>query len=209
MLRSPYGGVEDVQAMANAGMEYVALNIGDYDSTEWSVVCNRAAQAGVKFFPKARVYSDLKVRQLVTVARYWDASAIIVNLETEAKTYMPPSLVRELLDAEGWDGEVGVSTEAHLYDYPAVSWVPLTGPKYVAMLQCYCEDSRVPQDKEIVAAWIAQCVRHARASGYTYVGTTLQCWRIDPDVYDRRGTYSLAYGDDVPGTGGWDAWTPQ
>ena len=53
MLRSPYGGVENVAEMRGpGGMEYLALNIGDYDSTEWFTVRSRADAAGI---PRARV----------------------------------------------------------------------------------------------------------------------------------------------------------
>jgi hypothetical protein len=206
MLRAHDGGVENVQEMKTAGMEYVALNIGDLPMEAWDVVRDRARIADVHVLPKARCYSVGIVDRLVQAARAWGSLGIIVNLEIEAKDSMPPARVRGVLDALAWDGEVGVSTEAHLYDYPLVEWVPLTGPKYTALLQMYPEDAR--QDPANIPAWTAQCVRHARASGYTYVGVTYQCWRSDPNWYDRRGTYSLAYGDDVPGTGGWAAWAP-
>jgi hypothetical protein len=207
MLRAPAGGVENVAEMKDVGrMEYVALNIGDWPVSDWALIKDRATALGVQVIPKARCYSVGIVDRLVLAAREWGSLGIIVNLEIEAKDSMPPSRVRGVLDDLAWDGEVGVSTEAHLYDYPLVEWVPLTGPKYTALLQIYPEDGRV--HPENVPQWQATQVRHARASGYTYVGVTYQCWRSDPNWFDRRGTYSLAYGDDVAGTGGWGAWAP-
>lgn len=196
--------------MASAGMKWVALNVGDHFAEEWSVVRARAAEAGVDVIPWARCYTPAILAYLVSTANAWGCTRVIPNLEKYfdgvvwREPDLPPDVVADYLDAN-FEGEVGISTEAHTYN--AVDWSPFTSRNYTVMLQMFWEDAK--RDPADMAAWIAAEVAHARLfSGFTYVAVTYQTVRSDPTWYDRRGTFNLYTGDNV-GAGNWVAWGQQ
>lgn len=195
--------------MAANGMTWIAPNVGDYPASRWSTIRARAAASGVDVIPWARCYTPEKLKYLVDTATSWGSTRLIPNLEkwfdgtVWREPDLPPPLVADYLDSY-WDGEVGISTEAHLYN--AVDWSPFTSRGYVAMLQMFWEDAkRNPGD---MAAWIAAEVLHARINaGFTYVAVSYQTVRSDPWWYDRTGTYNLYTADNV-GAGNWANWGP-
>jgi hypothetical protein len=155
--------------------------------------------------PHGRTYNPGVIENIVHAGQQWGSPAVILNLEVEALTNMPPSRCKQTLVSAGWTGEYGVSTEAWLYDWPAVDWQPLVEPTSSALLQMYPEDAK--RDPSEIPSWQASCVAHARDYGFRYVGVTFQAWRSDPDWFDRSTDYSIAYGDDI-GPGNWAPWAP-
>lgn len=213
MLRDPGGGVEDVQEMANAGMEWLVLNVSDHDPSAWGLVRQRAAAAGVHCMPKGRLANSgdsaadaMRVLRLICeTAQRWGTNRAVINVEAEIRDGLITCEQVADVMAEYDVGEAAISSEANLYW--SIDWSPLHD--YAVLLQMYPEDGKMPPPvtPEKVAAWVKECVTGARErAGFTYVGATYQGWRSDPDWFDRsHSAWSVAYGDDV-GAGNWWRW---
>jgi len=154
-LRDPRGGVEDVAEMKACGREWLALNVGDHPPSTWGTVRLRAERWNVEAFPWRRTRTAEDVRDLVAVGLEWGAAAVGVNLEKEAETGLPPTLVNLELKLAGWPGEVVLITEAWLYN--AVDWAPLT--RWPVVSSCSPPSPRRRSNRRRV-----RCTRATRAS---------------------------------------------
>lgn len=199
-LRNPAGGVEDVAEMKAAGMSWLALNIGDGQAwNDWRIVIDRARAIGVDVFPWARCRTLAECYDLLDQADLVGFRALL-NLEDELETVCPPAKVAEIL-ADFPELEVGISSVAWLYN--DVDFTPFAS--LPVLLQIFPQDNRwEPAEIELRQQ---ECVKHARAKGFTYVGVTVQAYGgAKPEWYGYiEGTFSIFTGDDV-GAGNWAAW---
>lgn len=207
-LRSPRGGVEDVAEMKAAGMQYLALNIGDGQHwNDWRIVVNRARALDVNVFPWARCRTADEVYALCDTADLV-AFQVIVNVEDEFKDTLPPKAVATLL-RDFDELEIAISMPAWAYN--DVDYAPLA--EYPMLLQLFPQDMRI--DPSELEQKQRDCVTHARDKGFTYVGITCQTYGEDGVSYGKAkpewyaymngGTRSLFTGDDV-GASNWAAW---
>jgi hypothetical protein len=207
LLRDPRGGVEDVLEMREAGVKWLALNVGDFPMTAWATVLNRAAAIGVAYLPWARLAQpgepssavQGKLELLAQVGRAWNAPAILPNYEKEAETVSPAAVAKMLLMVD-WPRLVGFSTQGWLAN--DVDFGPLNA--HPVLLQCFPTDAGwQPAD---VRQKTLQCVTHARDKGFVYVGCTFQTYADAlPDWYDIASfQHSLYPGDGLFGQ--WGKW---
>lgn len=90
-LLEPTGGVEDMDAVKNAGFTYVLLNLAYAHGGTWDTVRQRCAARGIVVVPWRRVLSPVDSRQIEETAQQWGCSATAHNLESEAVTTYPPA----------------------------------------------------------------------------------------------------------------------
>ena len=195
LLRNPRGGVENfVEQRAN--VYWTACNVGDHSDTEWDYYQTNAILHGICVIPWARCRTEADISNLIRVALKWRTSGLIVNLEIEAKDVLTPRQVSDKL--YGYNGQVGISTEAWLYNPPLVDWKPLI--KHTCLLQIFpaeAEAAKKPLD----------CMAHAKALGFQKVAFTYGAHMGQtPNLYDlQRVNYSVYTGDDI-GVGNWNKW---
>lgn len=196
-LRNPRGGVENFVEQARC-VTWTACNTGDHTSEEWSYYVSKAKLANIKVIPWARCRNETDVHRLISIAHLWHSLGLIVNLETEAKDVLTPAQVAAIL--YGYTGQVGISTEAWLYNPPTVNWKPLNN--YTVMLQIF------PQEAE-PGKYPAHCIAHAKELGFEKVTVTYGS-HMDGQAswFDlKKPNYSVYTGDDI-GVGNWDKWFP-
>lgn len=187
--------------MADAGMRWVACNVGDgQEWPAWGTVRARAASAGVVAFPWLRCMTVARLRHVIDVAGSSGCPVVILNIEDEFKSNLTPDVVRAEIDGSGFDGEIGVSTVGWVYndtDFSPLARLPF-------LLQVFWEDMRF--DPSLMESKQRDCVGHARDKGITYVGVTFMTVRSQPWWYDYHpGTRSYYTGDDIGG-GNWAPW---
>lgn len=186
--------------MKAAGMEWLALNVGDgQEWNDWRTVIDRARPLGVVVIPWARCLTLTQCYDLLDLADLVAFHAIL-NIEDEFKDSVSPAKVAEIV-ADFPDVQVGISTVAWLYN--DVDYSPLE--KLPVLLQVFPADNGWSPDQ--IEQRQSDCVQHARDQGFTYVGVTLQTYAgAEPGWYGYlKGARSLYTGDDV-GAGNWGAW---
>ena len=219
LLNNPGGAAWDFAEMRAAGFDWIALNVGDHELSDWSDVRERAEAAGLEVVPWARLchphigetHQDClrKLGALLDAAKALGTTRPIVNVETEIKPasldgLITPGEVARELERAGMD-EAAISTEAWLYD---VSWVPLNG--YAMLLQILPRDNRWAPEQ--VRAQQDACEERARGYGFDHVGTSVQSYPMadgtdaEPEWFDLGGTNrSVIWGDNVA-AGEWQRW---
>lgn len=90
VLLEPTGGVEDMDAVKNAGFTYVLLNLAFVRGGNWDTVRSRCAARGIEVVPWRRVSGTEDSAQIENTADRWESKATAHNLETEAATTYPP-----------------------------------------------------------------------------------------------------------------------
>lgn len=199
-MRNPAGGVEDVAEMKAAGIRWLAVNIGDGQRwNDWRVVIERARALEVDVFPWARCRTLVECWNLLDTADLVSFKAIL-NIEDEFESVCAPDKVAGVV-ADFPELDVGISSVAWLYN--DVDFKPLA--KLPMLLQIFPADNRwEPSELE---AKQADCVKHARDHGFTYVGVTFQAYgAAEPSWYAyHEGVRSYYSGDDV-GAGNWSTW---
>ena len=184
-----------------AGYEWLALNVGDGQKwDDWRTVIDRARDESVVALPWARCRTLAEVEDLLDMADLVSFHCIL-NIEDEFKTVLEPWRIAPAI-ADVPELQVGISSVAWLYN--DVDFRPLG--KLPMLLQLFPADNRWMPDE--LPEKQADCVRHAREHGFTYVGVTLQTYgTAQPGWYGYwKGVRSLYTGDDV-GSGNWGEWS--
>lgn len=195
-LRNPRGGVEDVLEMKRAGYYWIACNIGDHAHVEWDLIRRRCQVEGMHCIPWARCRNLNDLDNLLMIALLWNSPGMIVNLENEAETNLPPSVVREEINGFKYGGAVAISTLGWLQN--SVNWKPFAG--YTVLLQYFPQE--VPQYK----GKLSELFLHAKALTGGRVGVTFGTYHgAKPEDYPLGMIHSLYTGDDV-GPGNWWRW---
>lgn len=205
-MRTPDGNVEDVQEMKQAGMAWLALNVGDHAPNKWTLVRSRADAASVVVFPWARLghpehgetFDDclVKLQVLYQACDAWGENCI-PNVETEFKTICTPAQLAPELDSRVH----GISTVGWLYQ--DTDYSPITDKPF--LLQVFWEDMKF--DPSLMEQKQRECVYHAREKGCGNVGVTFQTVRSLASFYAYWKGHVRSYftGDDIGG-GRWAAW---
>lgn len=123
-LRNPYGGVEDVKSMHDAGFETIAINVRDYQLHEWNMVRARAFEAGVAVIPWARCLTNAEVTELVKLAQSL-GNAVLVNSETELQNNGPVSAAHIASVCKGMDAAVSTLCWTAGMDLVALKGMPI------------------------------------------------------------------------------------
>ncbi|MDH4159253.1 MAG: hypothetical protein OEV62_03275 [Actinomycetota bacterium] len=193
-LRNPRGGIEDIAAMQAAGYHRIAVNTGDHTTAEWAVVTYEAYRRSVLVMPWARCRTPNDVRRLRGAAATFGANNLIVNIEAEAVTTLPPFLIHQEL--VGWTGDVGLSTEAWLQN--GAGWEVLAERGCCVMPQFFPVESQAAKDP-------AGCLEHARSFGFTRVAPTYQAFGgLRPADFNTSIPHSWYCADDM--NGNYDRW---
>lgn len=185
--------------MKNAGMRWLALNVGDHSWESWRVVVDRARAISLTVIPWARCYTIEQIDRLLSIASDVSFQAI-VNVEDEFKSTLSPDDVAKRI-AFYDDVDSAISTPAWLYndvDYRALSQTPF-------LLQLFASDMRrEPRELEQIQK---DCCLHAREKGIENVGVTFQTYfPAQPEWYSYwSGVRSYFTGDDI-GQGSWSKW---
>ena len=90
VLLEPTGGVENMDAVKNANLTYVLLNIAYVRGGSWDTVRQRCAVRNITVVPWRRVRGPEDSAQIEQTATLWGCHATAHNLETEAVTTYPP-----------------------------------------------------------------------------------------------------------------------
>lgn len=202
-LRSPVGGVEGVGEMRAAGMDWLALNVGDGHSWDsWRTVVERARAAKIEVLPWRRCYTLDECRDLLELAEHVSFRAIL-NVENEFETTVDPGKLETLIETFPTLDEVGISTVGWVYNDPAFEALA----KRPVLLQIFATDLKRSPDE--LPTLIPECVAHARRKGFVHVGVTLQTYApAEPSWYGfYEGVRSYYTGDDI-GYGNWSEWAP-
>lgn len=186
--------------MRDAGMQWLALNIGDGAGwDDWKVVVDRARLLDVKVFPWARCRTMTECYHLLAAADNVSFLAIL-NIENEFENVVSPQAVATLVH-QFPELDVGISTLGWMYndvDYRPLGHLPF-------LLQIFAQDmGREPDELQKIQG---DCCTHARELGVTYVGVTYQTYgKAEPDWYAYwKGARSFYTGDDI-GAGNWADW---
>jgi hypothetical protein len=188
-LRSPVGGVEDVETMKAAGFTAIFCNIGDHDPSEWTVVRERAQVQGVVCGPWLRTadaaneFDPNRVLQLVHVADLW-GSPVICNSESELKATGSDltSWIAEQFEGRDW----ALSMEA--WPFADVDWSPIRVPVLPQIFPAESGAGSKPTD----CKWQWQNVAGIPCVVFTF-GTYGE---QTPDLYDLLAPYGLYTADD-------------
>jgi hypothetical protein len=191
----------------NERVGWIGCNL-EYPAEQWKAVRNRAFVRDIKVIPWIRLANQddsativqEKLHRLVEAARAWKTDTILPNYENEADRIAPVE-IEFMLKKTGWDGNTGFSMQGWLPNDPDYS--PLA--KYPVLLQIFPSDTRWPKDYGTIKQKMADCVKHARDKGFTYVGVTYQTYDGgSPAWYDCRSyQHSIFTGNLVTD---WDAW---
>ena len=186
--------------MKTAGMDWLAMNIGDGQTWEdWKTVVDRCYQNSVVPIPWARCRTLVDLTSLM-----WEAEQVsfnvIANLEDELKDVLPPNKVAATFSMFD-QMNIALSCPGWLYNdinYGALGRLPV-------LLQIFPQDAHWSFDQ--LEGKQDDCVEHARAKGFTWVGVTYQTYGgALPAWYSfNQGTRSYFTGDDI-GAGNWEAW---
>jgi len=216
IFRAPDSGIEDAAEQARAGIRWAALNIGDYAPERWTLYRTRADAAGIRCFPwlRARTVDDL--RKLFQVGGRWQATAILINLESEVVDGpLYPIRVAQLVAAE-WKHAWGLVTLGWLQN--GAGWWNIADAERV-YLEIF-EDVRRREARDLSLSKYAQaCLDHAlkelvppeRLGLCLGAYPVLQAWKPSLAYYmplpeltglDRLCVYA---GDDI-GAGNWERW---
>lgn len=168
-LRNPQGGVENVSDMKASGAKWITFNTGDFPVSQWTTVIERAKDLGLVVFPWKYLRSVSDILSLINDAHAIGATKVMLNLEVEAETVLPPALVRDVVESQ-WRGEVGVSTLGWLQN--DVDFTPFK--KYTVLLQIFPQDMR--RDPATLPELTRDCIAHARAHGLVNIGVTFQTY---------------------------------
>lgn len=126
---------------------------------------------------------------------------IIPNYEAEASTFAPADVAEHLYGFANWDGKTGWSTLAWLQN--DVDWTPLTQDP--VLLQIFPADNGWPVSE--IGPRMGDCVAHARAEGFTFVGVTYQAYgNATPAWYDVESFQHSTFPGNVIAHGQWGSW---
>ncbi len=90
-LLEPRGGVEDMDAVKNAGFTYVLLNLAFIRGGDWDLVRGRCAARGIEVVPWRTVHTLADVAQIENTAADWGSRACVHELE-DINTVTPQAL---------------------------------------------------------------------------------------------------------------------
>lgn len=197
-LRAPDGGVEDLQAMRQAGFSGVFCNIGDHAPERWGTVRQRAQQQGMFCGPWARTgqgpgtFNPDRVDLLVATADTW-ASPLIINSEAELQG--TGAAATTLIAAKVGRRDAAISMEPWLF--ADVDWHPVAHlPMLLQINPAENEVSKHPAD----CKWHAH-ERGCRCVYFTFGTAPPQA----PSWYTLQAPYSLYTGDNATP---FSAWSP-
>lgn len=206
-LRSPRGGVENVPEMKAAGMDWLALNLGDGQKwDDWRIVITRARVLGMQVFPWARCRTLQECYDFLAEADLVGFRAIL-NIEDEFErddqggpAPCPPVRVAELL-LDFSDVAVSFSTGGWLMN--DVNYTPIAHRP--VLLQVFPTDMR--RDPAELPEITTDCVQHAHDKGFKHVGVTCQAYgAAEPEWYSYLTVPKSIYAGDDVGAGNWAAW---
>jgi hypothetical protein len=199
-LRNPRGGVEDVQAMKEAGFGAIFCNVGDFPPTDWDTVRERAWAQGIACGPWLRPidsnYQWLpeKIDALVEIAEQWGAP-FIVNSEAEMKGSgsSQTSYIAEVCGEHDW------ALCAEPWPFADVDWSPVLYVPLLAQISPdYADAAQRPED----------CVWQWHSLGFECVLCTFGSFGGQtPDMYDLSQPYGVYTADDC--LGDYAAWGPR
>lgn len=190
-LRSPEGGVENVEEMGRAGYSLLALNVGDYPPEAWRKVEEKAGPAGLVCLPWARCRSDGDVRRLVALALDRYQGRAILDVEKELDTGKVSWQAVE--DACRALAEAAVTTEPWLYE--GFPWERLQATVQLQLFPQENEVSRRPRD----------CRAHAYLLGCHWVQPMLGMHGLGPEAFSLEPPLAVYAADDI-GAGNYGRW---
>jgi hypothetical protein len=202
-FRTPDGNAETVAAEMGTDFGWFAVNVGDgWQWPSWDKFRSRCAP-GVEVIPWRRCLTIEHCLGLLDTADLFGCPRVILNVENEFETVLPPAKVATLIENDPYEGDVGISGVGWLPN--DVDFTPLA--IYPVLLQLFAQDMR--RDPAELQQIQSDCVKHARDKGFVHCGVTFQTYgQAKPEWYGYwDGVRSYFTGDDI-GQGGWPRWKP-
>jgi len=180
----------DPAAMKAAGFGSLFCNVGDYPPSEWKLVRDGAAAAGLVCGPWLRTadahneFDPGRLLDLIDIADAWNWAPLIVNSEKEID-HTGDDLTSYIADELG-DRDAAISVEVR--PFGAVDWRPLA--YYPILPQNFPAETGIGDtDDAIRENWYRAGVKCVVITYGTYGGMT-------PDEFPRLSPYGLYTADD-------------